>query len=149
MMAADLVRRFGIEPRAALISHSNFGTSDAPSAVKMRRALALLRERAPGLMVDGEMHADAALSEAIRQRSLPDSTLKGSANLLVMPNIDAANIAFNMVKSIDGALSVGPILLGMAKPVHVVTTSVTVRGLVNMTAVAAADAILREGANSK
>ena len=145
MLASDVIRRFGIEPRAALVSHSNFGTSDFPSAVKMRKALALLRERAPNLMVDGEMHADSALSEAIRNRSLPDSTLKGAANLLIMPNIDAANIAFNMVKSIEGALSVGPIILGLAKPAHVVTTSVTVRGLVNMTAVAVADAILREG----
>jgi malate dehydrogenase (oxaloacetate-decarboxylating)(NADP+) len=144
LMAADMVRRFGIEPRVALVSHSNFGTSDNPSAVKMRRALDFLRERAPGLMADGEMHADAALSETIRQRSFPDSTLKGAANILVMPNVDAANIAFNMVKSIEGALSVGPIMLGMAKAAHVVTTSVTVRGLVNMTAVAVADAIQRE-----
>jgi malate dehydrogenase (oxaloacetate-decarboxylating)(NADP+) len=144
MMAADMVRRFGIEPRVALVSHSNFGTSDNPSAVKMRRALDILRERSPTLMVDGEMHADAALSEAIRQRSFPDSALKGSANLMVMPNVDAANIAFNMVKSLEGALSVGPIMLGLAKPAHVVTTSVTVRGLVNMTAVAVADAIQRE-----
>ena len=144
LMAADMVRRFGIEPRVALVSHSNFGTSDNPSAVKMRRALDFLRERAPSLMADGEMHADAALSETIRQRSFPDSTLKGAANILVMPNVDAANIAFNRVKSIEGALSVGPIMLGMAKAAHVVTTSVTVRGLVNMTAVAVADAIQRE-----
>ncbi|MBM3557251.1 MAG: NADP-dependent malic enzyme, partial [Alphaproteobacteria bacterium] len=128
-------------PKAALLSHSNFGSSDHPSALKMREALALIRAAAPDLMVDGEMHGDAALSEAIRARALPDSTLKGPANLLILPNLDAANIAFNLLKALEGATSVGPMLMGLDRPAHVVTASITVRGLVNMTAVAAAEAL--------
>jgi len=140
-MAADELRRFGIEPSVALLSHSNFGSSNSASARKMRRACEILRESSPHLNVDGEMHGDAALSEEIRDKLHPDSHLKGEANLLVMPNLDAANISFNLMKVANGdGVSVGPILLGAAKPVHIVTPSATVRRLVNMTALAVVDA---------
>ncbi|WP_029007041.1 NADP-dependent malic enzyme [Azospirillum halopraeferens] len=141
-LAAEEVRRFGIEPKVALLSHSNFGSADTPSARKMRQAYQLISAEMNELEVDGEMHADAALSEAIRGRVLPDSRLKGEANLLVMPTLDAANIAFNMLKVLGDAQNVGPMLLGAARPVHIVTPSVTVRGLLNMTAVAVVDAQL-------
>jgi len=140
LRAADAVRHFGIEPKVALLSHSNFGSADTPSARKMRQALALLRQRAPALEVEGEMHADAALSEEIRQRIFPHALLKGPANLLIMPNLDAANIALNTVKVLGDAQSVGPILLGIDGAAHVVTPSITVRGLLNMTAIAVYDA---------
>jgi malate dehydrogenase (oxaloacetate-decarboxylating)(NADP+) len=140
LMSAEHVRRFGIEPKVALLSHANFGSSDSPSAMKVRAALKLLHERHPGLEVDGEMHADAALDETIRNRIFPNSRLKGSANLLIFPNLDAANIAYNLAKSLGNGLSVGPILLGVAKPAHVLTSSVTARGIVNMSAVAVVDA---------
>ncbi len=136
LLAAEAVRGFGIVPKAALLSHSSFGASKSPSAIRMRRALALIRERAPELEIDGEMHADAALSEAIRLRRVPSSTLEGTANLLVMPNLDAANIAFNLLKAAAEGLPVGPLLLGMSQPVHVVVPSVTARGIVNVSAVA-------------
>ncbi|MFQ8433190.1 NADP-dependent malic enzyme [Amaricoccus sp. W119] len=140
-LAADEVRRFGLEPRVALMSHSNFGTSDTPSARKMRAALDLIRERSPELEVDGEMHADAALSKRLLDRTMPDSPLSDAANLLVMPNLDAANITFNALKIVAGeGVSVGPMLLGAAKPAHILTPTSTVRRLVNMTAVVAADA---------
>ena len=136
-LAADEVRRFGLVPRVALLSHSNFGSDDSRSARKMREARRLLAERVPGLEVDGEMHGDAALSEAIRSRVHPDSTLKGEANLLIMPNLDAANIAFNLLKITAGdGVTVGPILLGACKPVLIATPSATVRRLVNLTALA-------------
>ena len=138
--AAETVRSFGLVPKAALLSHSSFGGSNAPSARKMREALALLRVRAPELEVDGEMHADAALVEVIRNRAVPDSRLSGTANLLVMPNLDAANIAFNLLKAAADALPVGPMLLGMSKPIHVLVPSVTARGIVNVSAVAAIEA---------
>ena len=141
IMAAEVVKRFGMKPKAALCSHSNFGTYDNPSARKMRDALARIRRRAPDLEVEGEMHADAAISEQIRSRIFPHSMLKGTANLLVMPDLDAANIAYNMVKMIGDGLPVGPILTGTAKPAHVVTPSITVRGIVNISAVAVTDAI--------
>jgi malate dehydrogenase (oxaloacetate-decarboxylating)(NADP+) len=135
LMAADELRRFGIKPSVALLSHSNFGSSDLPSAVKMREALALLRERAPDLEVDGEMHGDAALDAAFRRRIMPRTTLTGDANLLVMPNIDAANIAYNLLKTAAGNnIAIGPVLLGAARPVHVLTASATARRLVNMSA---------------
>ena len=141
VMAAEEMQRFGLQPRAALLSHSNFGTSDNPSAVKMRRTLALLRDHAPWLEVDGEMHGDLALDVEARNRLMPHSTLKGEANLLVMPNIDAANIAYNLLKTAaGGGISIGPVLLGADKPVHILTPSVTVRRIVNMTAVTVADA---------
>jgi malate dehydrogenase (oxaloacetate-decarboxylating)(NADP+) len=141
VMAAEEMLRFGVQPKAALLSHSNFGTSDHPSAVKMRRTLALLREQAPWLEVDGEMHGDVALDGALRHGLMPNSTLKGDANLLVLPNIDAANIAYNLLKTAaGGGIAIGPVLLGAAKPVHVLTPSATVRRIVNMTALTVADA---------
>ncbi len=140
-MAAEEMRRFGVEPKAALLSHSNFGSSDHPSAVKMRRALALLREQAPWLEVDGEMHGDVALDGAARAAVMPNTTLAGDANLLVLPNIDAANIAYNLLKTAaGGGIAIGPVLLGAAQPVHVLTPSTTVRRIVNMTALTVADA---------
>jgi malate dehydrogenase (oxaloacetate-decarboxylating)(NADP+) len=140
-LAADEVRRFGLTPKVALVSHSSFGSSDAPSARKMREALALIRERLPQLEVEGEMQADAALSEEVRNAIFPNSRLKGEANLLVMPGIDAANISFNLLKVVGGAgITIGPILLGAARPVHILTPSATVRRIVNMTALAVVDA---------
>ncbi|OAJ58471.1 malate dehydrogenase [Paraburkholderia ginsengiterrae] len=142
IMAAEEVRRFGIEPKIALLSHSNFGTSNAPSAQKMRDTLAILRERAPHLQVDGEMHGDIALDANLRREAMPDSTLEGDANLLVLPNIDAANISYNLLKTAAGNnIAIGPMLLGAAKPVHVLTASATVRRIVNMTALLVADVI--------
>jgi len=135
IMAAEEMVRFGLAPRAALLSHSNFGSSDAPSAVKMRQTLELLRERAPDLPVDGEMHADCALDESLRRAIMPFSTLSGEANLLVCPGIDAANISYNLLKTTAGNnVAIGPILLGAAKPLHILTASATVRRIVNMTA---------------
>ena len=140
-MAADEMVRFGLTPKVALLSHSNFGTSDHPSALKMRRTLALLREQAPWLEVDGEMHGDVALDAAARKALMPRSTLAGDANLLVLPNIDAANIAYNLLKTTaGGGIAIGPVLLGAAKPVHILTPSATVRRIVNMTALTVADA---------
>jgi malate dehydrogenase (oxaloacetate-decarboxylating)(NADP+) len=141
LLAAHQVRRFGLIPSVALVSHSNFGGSDAPSAEKMRRALELITERAPELEVEGEMRADSALSSAIRSNEFPDSRLKSDANLLIMPNVDAANITYNALRiAAGGGVTVGGILLGAARPVHIMTTSSTVRRIVDMTAVAAADA---------
>jgi malate dehydrogenase (oxaloacetate-decarboxylating)(NADP+) len=140
LLAAQHVRRFGLTPKVALLSHSNFGSSNSPSAQKMRKALALLHRRAPDLEVEGEMHADAALNETIRENIFPNSKLKGAANLLVMPTLDAANISFNLVKALGEGLSVGPILIGVAAPAHILTPSVTARGIVNMSAVAVVDA---------
>ncbi|PWB39945.1 MAG: NADP-dependent malic enzyme [Rhodocyclales bacterium] len=141
LMAAEEVRRFGIAPKVALLSYSNFGSRKTASALKMREARRLIAERAPQLEVDGEMHGDAALSEEIRNKVFPDAVLKGEANLLIMPNLDAANIAFNLLKITGGdGITVGPILLGAAKPVHILTSTATVRRLVNMTALAVVDA---------
>jgi malate dehydrogenase (oxaloacetate-decarboxylating)(NADP+) len=142
--AARVVRRFGLEPKVALLSHSNFGTHDDESALKMRRALALLREREPTLEVDGEMHGDSALDESLRKKILPDTTLQGAANLLVMPNLQAANIGYNLLKTAAGNnVAVGPILLGAAAPVHILTPSTTVRRIVNMTALTVTEAVAR------
>ncbi len=141
VMAAEEMMRFGIHPKAALLSHSNFGSSNQPSAIKMRDTLALLREQAPWLEVDGEMHGDVALDGDARATLMPHSTLAGDANLLVLPNIDAANIAYNLLKTAAGGnIAIGPVLLGAAKPVHVLTASTTVRRIVNMTALTVADA---------
>ena len=141
LLAAEQVRRFGLNPKVALLSASDFGSLDTPSAVKMRRALALINERAPDLEVDGEMHGDAALSEEIRLKVFPRSRLRGEANLLIMPTLDAANISFNLLKTAaGGGVTIGPMLLGAARAVHILTPSATVRRLVNMTAVAVADA---------
>jgi len=148
LLAAEAVRSFGLVPKAALLSHSNFGASNSPSARRMRQALALIQARAPELEIDGEMHADAALVETIRNRAVPDSRLSGTANLLIMPSLDAANIAFNLLKAAADALPVGPLLLGMCKPIHVVVPSVTARGIVNVSAIAAieAQALRNQGA---
>ncbi|MDA1011852.1 MAG: NADP-dependent malic enzyme [Proteobacteria bacterium] len=144
LMAADEVKRFGLMPKVALISHSNFGTENNPSATKMSDALDIIQKLAPDLEIDGEMHGDAALNEVIRQRTHPDSKLKGEANLLIMPSVEAANISYNLLKmvSADG-ITVGPILLGAKKAAHIVTPTVTVRRIVNMTALAAVDAASR------
>ncbi|MFN0263316.1 NADP-dependent malic enzyme [Tepidamorphus sp. 3E244] len=139
-LCARQVRRFGITPKVALLSHSNFGSSNTASAVKMREALSILQNRDPELEVEGEMHGDTALSETLRMRIFPHSRLTGSANLLVMPTLDAANIAYELIKTMADALPVGPILVGGAKPAHILTPSVTARGVVNMTAVAAVEA---------
>ena len=147
VMAAESMMRFGVTPKAALLSHSNFGTSEHPSALKMRATLALLREQAPWLEVDGEMHGDVALDAAARRVVMPHSTLQGDANLLVLPNIDAANIAYNLLKTAaGGGIAIGPVLLGAARPVHVLTPSATVRRIVNMTAVTVAEAQAAAGA---
>ena len=141
VMAAEEMVRFGIVPKAALLSHSNFGSSNQPSAIKMRQTLELLRVQAPWLEVDGEMHGDIALDGAARAVAMPSSTLSGNANLLVLPNIDAANIAYNLLKTAAGGnIAIGPVLLGAAKPVHILTASTTVRRIVNMTALTVADA---------
>ena len=145
VLAAKEVARFGLTPKAALLSHSTFGTSSSRSAHKMRDALAIIRKAAPELEVDGEMHADAALSEALRSRLVQDSPLTGSANLLVMPSLDAANIAVTLLSAATEALLVGPLLLGVSKPLHVLVPSVTARGIVNMTALAVAQADLNRG----
>ena len=137
---AHHVRRFGVVPKIALISHSDFGSAQTPSALKMRRALALLRERAPDLEVDGEMQADTALSAMARARVITDCRIDGEANVLIFPNLDAGNTALQLTRVIANALPVGPILMGPAKPAHVLTPSVTARGIVNMTAIAAVEA---------
>ncbi len=141
MMAAESVRRFGIVPKVALLSHSSYGSLDSPTSIKMREVLRLLNERAPDLEVDGEMHGDAALSEDIRGMIFPNSRLKGRANLLIMPTLDAANISFNLLKtSASDGVTIGPILLGCGKPVHILTPTSSVRRIVNMTALAVVDA---------
>ena len=146
ILAAEEIRRFGIIPKAAMLSHSSFGGGDTPTAHKMRAALALIQERLPNLEIDGEMQGDMALSEEIRLRALPGTKLKGQANLLVMPNLDAANISFNLLKAAAGdGITVGPILLGARRPVHIITPSATVRRIVNMTALAVVDAGAQRG----
>jgi malate dehydrogenase (oxaloacetate-decarboxylating)(NADP+) len=146
LLAAEEIRRFGITPKVALLSHSSFGASDTPTARKMRAALTLIETLAPTLEVEGEMQGDAALSEEIRMRVFPNSRLRGDANLLIMPTLDTANIAFNLLKTAAGdGITVGPILLGAAKPVHIMTMSATVRRIVNMTALTVVDAINQRG----
>jgi malate dehydrogenase (oxaloacetate-decarboxylating)(NADP+) len=141
LMAAEEMLRFGLKPKAALLSHSNFGSSNQPSAIKMRQTLDLLRIQAPWLEVDGEMHGDVALDGHARAMIMPHSALSGDANLLVLPNIDAANISYNLLKTAAGGnIAIGPVLLGAAKPLHILTPSTTVRRLVNMAALTVADA---------
>jgi len=141
VLAAEEIRRFGIVPKAALLSHSSFGTSDAPTARKMRQALALIQSLAPELEIEGEMHGDAALNPDLRLTNFPNSRLKGEANLLLMPTLEAANIAFNLLKTAAGdGITIGPILLGAARPVHILTPSASVRRIVNMTALTVVDA---------
>lgn len=148
-MASHLVTRFGMVPKIGLLSHSNFGSRNNKSAQKMRKAREILKERFPQLAVEGEMHADAALSEEIRNRIFPNASFTGSANLLVMPNLDAANITYNMLKVLGEGLPVGPMLLGLKRPAHVVTETTTVRGIVNLCAIAAVDAIDYKGARQR
>jgi malate dehydrogenase (oxaloacetate-decarboxylating)(NADP+) len=142
ILAAEEMERFGIKPRAALLSHSNFGSGNSESAKKMRAALALVQQKAPELEVDGEMHGDTALNTSLRSKIMPESTLTDDANLLVMPNMDAANISYNLLKTAAGnGIAIGPVLLGCAKPVHILTPSATVRRIVNMTALCVVDAV--------
>jgi len=141
VMAANIVTRFGLVPKIGLLSHSNFGSRNNESALKMREARRILSKHYPSLAVEGEMHADAALSQQTRDRIFPNASFSGAANLLVMPNLDAANIAYNFVKTVGDGLPVGPILMGLRRPAHVVTESTTVRGIVNLCAIAAVDAI--------
>ena len=143
LQAAFRLRLFGITPKVALISHSNFGSVDSPSARKMAQALQIIMDRSPRLEADGEMHVDTALDPEIRERLMPHSRLSGSANLLVMPNLDAANTAYNLTRSMTDGIGIGPVLMGMAKPAHVLTPSATVRRVVNMTAIAAVEAQIR------
>ncbi|WP_025899864.1 NADP-dependent malic enzyme [Sneathiella glossodoripedis] len=147
ILAADEVRRFGIEPKAALVSHSNFGSSEIPSALRAKEALKIIREIAPDLEVEGEMKADTALVPEIRETLFPNSRMKGAANLLVMPDLESANISYNIAKSLGNGIAVGPILIGMSKSVHITVPSVTVRGLVNITAIAAVDAQCHKSGN--
>jgi malate dehydrogenase (oxaloacetate-decarboxylating)(NADP+) len=143
LLAADEVRRFGITPKVALVSHSNFGSSTHPQAKKMQAALALVNTMEPQLEVDGEMHGDAALSGDVRRVVLPNARLRGDANLLIMPTLDAANISFNLLKVAAGSgLTLGPMLLGVARAVHILTPSATVRRIVNMTALTVVDAAI-------
>jgi malate dehydrogenase (oxaloacetate-decarboxylating)(NADP+) len=142
ILAAEEMTRFGLIPRAALLSHSNWGSANSESARKMRAALAIVQQRAPGLEVDGEMHGDVALDSKLRKTAMPHSTLQGDANLLVLPNLDTANIAYNLLKTAAGnGIAIGPVLLGCAKPVHILTPSATVRRIVNMTALCVVDAV--------
>ncbi len=144
LLGATELKHFGLTPRVALLSHSNFGASHSPSARKMREALKLVKKAAPELMVDGEMHADAALSQGLRERLIPDSRFEGPANLLVMPNLDAANITLTALSASSSSPTVGPMLVGLAQPIHVLTPGVTARGILNLTAIAAAE-VEREG----
>jgi malate dehydrogenase (oxaloacetate-decarboxylating)(NADP+) len=144
-LAANHVQRFAMKPKIAFVSHSDFGSYDTDSSRKMRRAAALLREKHPEIESDGEMQGDTALSEAARKIVLPHSKLEGSANVLIMPTLDAANVAYQMIKTLADALPVGPILIGPARPAHILTPGVTARGILNMTAVAAVEAQERAG----
>jgi malate dehydrogenase (oxaloacetate-decarboxylating)(NADP+) len=144
-LAAVHVQRFNIKPKVAFVSHSDFGSYDTESSRKMRRATALLKQNHPEIEADGEMQGDTALSEAARALILPHSDLKGVANILIMPNLDTANVAYQMIKSLADALPVGPILVGPSRPAHILTPSVTARGVLNMTAVAAVEAQERAG----
>jgi malate dehydrogenase (oxaloacetate-decarboxylating)(NADP+) len=139
-LAAIHVQRFNIKPKIAFVSHSDFGSYDTDSSRKMRRAAAVLREKHPEIEADGEMQGDTALSEAARKLVLPHSKLEGVANVMIMPNLDTANVAYQMIKVLADALPVGPILIGPARPAHILTPSVTARGILNMTAVAAVEA---------
>ncbi|PPJ41178.1 MULTISPECIES: NADP-dependent malic enzyme [unclassified Pseudoxanthomonas] len=144
LQAAYRLKLFGIEPRIALLSHSNFGSHETPGSIKMRRVRELLLKRKPDLNVDGEMQGDTAWDEVLRSRMMPGSTLTGRANLFVMPNLDAANIAYNMVRVVTDGVAIGPILMGISRPVHILTTSATPRRVINMTAIAAVDAQIRQ-----
>jgi malate dehydrogenase (oxaloacetate-decarboxylating)(NADP+) len=140
LLAAERVKEFGIIPKVAMLSHSNFGSRRDESATKMRMAVMDIKQRDPKLEIDGEMHADTALSETVREDIMPNSTLKGEANLLIMPNMDAANISFNMLKVLGEGIPVGPMLLGVNKPAHILTSATTARGILNMSAIACVEA---------
>ncbi|MEC7575793.1 MAG: phosphate acyltransferase, partial [Pseudomonadota bacterium] len=144
LQAAEEVRRFGIVPKVALVTHSNFGSRDSESALRMSEACRIIKERDPTLEIDGEMHADVALRETVRQEVMPNSTLKDNANLLVMPNLDAANVGLNMTKAMTDGISIGPMILGARLPIHIVTPSMSTRGIVNMTAMATISAQVAE-----
>jgi malate dehydrogenase (oxaloacetate-decarboxylating)(NADP+) len=144
LQAAYRLKLFGIEPRIALLSHSNFGSHETPGSLKMRKVRELLLKRKPDLNVDGEMQGDTAWDEVLRNRIMPGSTLTGRANLFVLPNLDAANITYNMVRVVTDGVAIGPILMGISKPVHILTTSATPRRVINMTAIAAVDAQIRQ-----
>ncbi len=145
VLAAAQMRRFGLVPRVALLSHSNFGTSNSESAQKMRAALAIIRKQSPDLEIEGEIHGDTALDYELLKKSMPDSKLTGSANLLVLPNIDAANIAYNLLKTASGnGVAIGPVLLGCSRPVHILTPSATVRRIVNMAGLCVVDAVEKQ-----
>jgi malate dehydrogenase (oxaloacetate-decarboxylating)(NADP+) len=141
LQARDHLRRFNIEARAALLSYSNFGSRDGATAFKMREAYRLLKQQAPDLIVEGEMQGDLALSEELRERYIPDTILKGEANLLIFPNLDSANLSMTLLKEMNGALAVGPILMGTRAPAHILAPSTTSRGIVNMAAIAATEAL--------
>ncbi|HEX7873309.1 MAG TPA: NADP-dependent malic enzyme [Sphingobium sp.] len=143
-LAAAEIRQFGLEPRVALLSHSNYGASHSPSARKMRTAFQIVQQKMPDLLVDGEMHADAALSQRLRERLVPDSRFEGPANLLVMPNLDAANITLTALSASSSSPTVGPMLMGLSKPIHVLTPGVTARGILNLTAIAAAEVMQQQ-----
>ena len=151
LMASYRLKLFGIEPKVALLSHSNFGSHQDASALKMRRAFEIIRARMPKLEIDGEMMADTAWDEALRQRIFPNTRLKGRANLLVMPNLDAANIGYNMIRVATGGVAIGPILMGLDQPAHILTPASSSRRVVNMTAIAAVEAQIRAsmGASDK
>ena len=149
LMGAEKIRMFGIEPRIALLSHSSFGSHADDSAAKMKRAVELIRDAGPGLEVEGEMPADMALNPAYRKKVFPNSRLRGPANLLVMPGVDSAHIAFNLSRVVSHGVTIGPILMGARKSVHVLTPSATVRRVVNMTAIAAVDAQMLEAKNQE
>jgi malate dehydrogenase (oxaloacetate-decarboxylating)(NADP+) len=142
ILAAEEMKRFGLVPHVALLSHSNFGSSNSESAKKMRATMAILKDIAPDMEVEGEMHGDTALDHALLKKMMPSTKLSMAANLLVMPNIEAANISYNLLKTTAGnGIAVGPILLGCARPVHILTPSATVRRIVNMTALCVMDAV--------
>ena len=144
MQAAFRLKLFGIEPKVALLSHSNFGSHDSDDAIKMRQVREILLKRSPHLNVDGEMQGDTAWDEALRERLMPGSTLKGRANLFVLPNLEAANISYNLVRVFTDGVAIGPVMMGLSKPVHILTSSATPRRIMNMTAIAAADAQIRK-----
>jgi malate dehydrogenase (oxaloacetate-decarboxylating)(NADP+) len=143
MQASYRLKLFGIEPKVALLSHSNYGSHDNPSAAKMRKVWQILRERMPKLEMDGEMQADTAWDEALRQRMFPNTTLSGRANLYVLPNLDSANITYNMVRVMTDGVAIGPILMGLNRSAHILTPASSARRVVNMTAIAAVDAQIR------
>jgi malate dehydrogenase (oxaloacetate-decarboxylating)(NADP+) len=149
VMAAEEISRFGITPKVALLSYSNFGSHEGGSAYKMRSACVDIKQRKPDLEIDGEMHADTALSENIRKTLMPNSTLKGEANLLIMPNLEAANISFNLLKILGEGVPIGPILLGVSKPSYILTPSVTARGILNVSAIASVAAQVNEEETAK